>query len=48
MEYQCKICKLHYADKKTANACYAWCSKHPDSCNFKITKESIEASGERK
>ena len=48
MEYQCKICKLHYTKKELAVACYAWCSTHEDSCNLQITKKSIEAKGDRK
>jgi hypothetical protein len=43
MEYQCRICKLHYTDKKLADACYAWCSTHEGTCNLQITKKSIEA-----
>jgi len=39
--YQCSICKLHYSDKKFAEACHAWCAKH-ESCNVEITKNSKE------
>lgn len=40
--YQCKVCKLHYQEKKTADKCFAWCSKNP-SCNLAIARQSIEA-----
>ncbi len=46
MQYQCSICKLHYASKELAEACHRWCSKH-DSCNLGITKNSLEAKERR-
>lgn len=38
--YQCKICKLKYADELTAKACEAWCSAH-QSCNFLIARQAV-------
>lgn len=40
MTNQCSICKLEYADEKTAKQCEAWCGTH-DSCNFLIAKQAI-------
>ncbi len=40
--YSCPVCGLHYDDKRTADACYAWCSKH-SSCNLEVARQSVEA-----
>ena len=38
--FECKICKLKYKDKVTAEQCQKWCSTH-SSCNFHIAKQAI-------
>ncbi len=39
--YQCKICGLHYRQKKIALRCQNYCQKH-QSCSLEITKKSVE------
>jgi len=39
-EFQCKICKLKYQDKVTAEQCQTWCGTH-SSCNFHIARQAI-------
>lgn len=38
--FQCKICKLKYAEEQTAKDCEAWCSTH-QSCNFLIARQAV-------
>lgn len=39
-EFECKVCKLKYQDKVTAEQCQKWCSTH-SSCNFHIASQAI-------
>ena len=39
--YKCSKCGLYYKDKKLADKCKAWCSKH-NSCNIEIIKNSVK------
>jgi len=37
--YKCSKCGIKYRNKKWANKCYKWCSKHK-SCNIEIIKHA--------
>lgn len=45
MHYQCKECKLVYADEALAKKCEAWCREHK-SCNLEITQYAIESAND--
>lgn len=44
--YECPECGLEYKEKKWAEKCEEWCSKHK-SCNLEITKQAIKKGGEK-
>lgn len=40
MIYTCALCKLGYANMKTAKECEAFCKSH-DACSLEITKKAV-------
>jgi transposase-like protein len=38
--FTCDACGFGYNDRKTAQECQDWCSKH-ESCNLQITKNAV-------
>ena len=45
--YRCDSCDMLYKDKKTAEKCEAWCSKH-HSCNLAVINHSLNNKGDKK
>jgi len=39
--YQCGDCRLHYATKELADACYEFCTTQ-HACSLDITRHSLE------
>ncbi|MCR4368615.1 MAG: hypothetical protein NUV67_01785 [archaeon] len=40
--FECTICGMKYREKSHADACETWCKEHPNTCDPKIAKKSIQ------
>ncbi|MEK6942214.1 MAG: hypothetical protein AABW85_05140 [archaeon] len=40
--FRCNVCGLKYGERKTAELCEKFCSKHPNLCDPKIAEKAIK------